>query len=993
MKNRGWGWGLTMILRIVLITALTFTLTACFSDEEGGEEEVVVVSETASITLTASPESINADGASSSAITATLTDNTGQPVAKGTSVAFSTTLGAFSNGSTTYQTTTPDDTGTVKVSLISSTTEGTAGITVTSNGVTQRTDVEFVATSVISETASITLTAAPSSINAVGASSSAITATLTDNTGQPVAKGTSVAFSTTLGIFSSGGTTYQTTTPDDTGTVTVSLISSTTTGTAEITVTSNGITQRTTVVFISTTSETASITLTAAPDTIKADGASSSAITATLTDNTGQPVSSGTSVTFSTTLGTFSNGSTTYQTTTPGDTGTVTVSLTSSTTAGTAQITVTSNGVTQRITVTFTSTTTITLVPAAIGVTSSLNSINPGESTEVYAKVFTASGEPIPDLEVIFTLDNPVLAYITSIATTSSEGIATAIFTARDLPGEVGITATAESVSNDTPKKITILDQSAPSQINLTANPTSILVQGTCTVTAQVLDADGNPVPNGTAVIFEVDNELYGSISADSITNAGLATATFTASDQPGTATIDVSSGSASSSIDIEILQAPAASIEFVSAEPQVIAIKESGGVENSLIKFIVKDSNGSPLEGINVSLKMDGPNGEEYIDSSDDGTPDEIVVSTNTEGIAQVILHSGYVAGPVTISATIDIGGTPMTVQSSVVSIGGGVPSIKRFSVAASVRNLPGLVYNNRTTDITAFLADRFGNYNILKGTTVSFASEVALAIDTSQVTLLEDGLATVTARTQSPAYSGIDAPEDVLPEAWEVDLQNYLAISYNYVTTANPRDGLCSILVYTKGEEHFDDSNANGMYDLGETFVDQFDDPFCDYNDSGTYDGPASQDPEELYIDSADPPDGQWDGQNGVWDSNKHIFCSTNILITGAPKVLFRNDTASGFAVPDGGGLNMAVIVCDDNLNPMTAGSSVSISTDVGKLAGSAFHEYADIVTPGPVEYFFYLYDADPGDEEGPEMATISITVEWEGITYTYQLLGTVD
>jgi hypothetical protein len=889
MKKRGWG--LTMILRIILITALTFTLTACFSSDDDGEEEEVV-SETAYITLTASPESINADGASSSAITAVLTDNTGQLVAKGTSLTFSTTLGAFSNGSTTYQTTISNDSGSVTVSLISSTTAGTAQVTVTSNGVTQRVNVEFTATSVVSETAYITLTASPESINADGASSLSITATLTDNTGQLVAKGTSLTFSTTLGTFSNGSTTYQTTTPDDSGTVTVALISSTT--------------------------------------------------------------------------------------------------------AGIAEIIATSNGVTQRITVAFTSTTTITLVPAAVGVTSGLNSINPGESAEVYADVYTSSGEPVPDIEVVFTLDNPVLAYISSTATTSSAGIATAIFTARDLPGEVGITATAESVSNDTPKKITILDQSAPNQINLTVNPTSILVEGTSTVTAQVLDVDGNSVPNGTTVTFEVDNELYGSISADSITNAGLATATFTAADQPGMATINVSSGSASNSIDIEILQAPAACIEFVSAEPQVIAIKESGGVESSIIKFMVKDSNSSPLEGVNVSLKMDGPNGGEYIDSSDDGTPDEIDVSTNVEGIAQVILLSGYVAGPVTITATIDAGGTPMTVQCSVVSIGGGVPSEKRFNVAATACNLPGLVYTNRTADITAYLADRFGNYNILTGTTVSFVSETGLAIDTSTVTVgegdCEPGIASVCVRTQGSCVYPT-APEDVLPQAWEVELQNYLATEYDYITTANPRDGVCSVLVYAKGEEHFDDSNANGMYDEGETFVDEFDDPFCDYNDNEAYDGPDSQDPEELYIDSADSPNGQWDGQNGVWDSSKHIFCNYPMLITGRPMVLFRNDTEDGFAVPDGGGLSMAIIVCDRNLNPITAGSTVSISADVGKLAGSIYHEYASICTPGPVEYFFYLYDDDPGDEEDPEMSTIDITVEWEGTTTTYQMLGTVD
>lgn len=647
-----------------------------------------------------------------------------------------------------------------------------------------------------------------------------------------------------------------------------------------------------------------------------------------------------------------------------------------------------------------TTTTTTTTTPAAIGVTSSSDSINAGETTEIYATVYNSSGEPIAGLQIIFALDKPTLAFIPSTVTTSSSGVATATLTARNLAGEVEVTATVGDISSD-PKKIVIsedLEETSPNEINLTVNPTSILVGGTSTVTAQVLDADGNAVPNGTTVVFEIENELYGSISPTSITNGGSATATFEASTNPGTATINVSSGSATASIDIDIQQAPATAIEFLSAEPQVIAIAESGGTETSTIKFVVKDSNGNPLSDVSVSLTMTGPNGGEYIDPSSDVTPDEIDVSTDSDGIAQVSLHSGYVAGPVTIEATIDVDGTLMTVQSSVVSIGGGVPTAKWFSISASVLNLPGLNYNNKTSEITAYLADRFGNYNVLTGTTVSFASEVGLAIDTSNVTTDEDGLATVTVRTQQSISA--DSPENVLPEAWETALQTHVLNTYGVTFTSNPRDGLCALLVYTKGEEHFTDSDANGIYDSGETFVDTFDDPFCDYNDNGQYDDSTSDDPEELYIDSADPPDGDWDGKNSVWDQSKYIFNNFQILVTGEPMILIE-PAAIGFVVADSGSQSIKVLVCDQNLNQLTPGSKVTISTDVGAVAGIIEREYADSSAVGPskdghlnlIEYPFQIYDADPGDVEAAERATISIEVEWEGSTYTLQITGTVD
>ena len=747
---------------------------------------------------------------------------------------------------------------------------------------------------------------------------------------------------------------------------------------------------------------TASMTLGADPNSIPADGSSSTSITATLIDNAGNEVAQGTSVTFSTTLGTFSNGTTNYSATTPDDTGVVIVSLIAGTTAGPVTVTATSNAIPQTTPVTFTESGGGSNA-STINVTAEFNSINPEEATEIYADVYDASGYEISGVRIMFTLNDPVLAWISNTGTTDSEGRATALLTAREIPGEVEITATTASLTNDPPKKIIILDQSAPSKINLTTTPASILVQGTSNVRAEVLDAETNPVADGTTVVFEVENELYGSITHSSTTNNGYATATFEAENQPGTTKITVSARTASNSIDIIISQAPPATIEFLSAEPQWIALQGTGGNDYSVIKFIVKDSNGTPLEGENVSFKMYGPNGGEYINPiPDDPTPDEIDVSTDSNGIAQVILHSGNVAGPVTISATIVIDASyTMTSRSSVVSIGGGVPSAKRFSVSADILNLPGLEYNNKTTDITVAMADRFGNYNVLKGTTVSFVAESGLAVDTSEITLEENGLATVSVRTQQPIDPNLKAPEDVAADGWEIDLQISVNSKYSYDTSGHPRDGLCSILVYATGEEHFDDSNANGIYDddvdplLRESFMDTFEDPFCDYNGNGEYDD-GTHDPEELYIDFAD--DKMWNGKNDEWDGNKYIFGNLPILITGSPVVKFSE---SNFNVDNGGSQSIGVLVCDQNLNPLTPGSTVTISTDVGKLVGKTSHIYRNSSTIGPnedghlalIEYIFEVYDDDSDDSDPAKKGAITVAVDWEGTITTYQITGTVD
>ena len=205
-----------------------------------------------SITLEADPASIPADGYSSSKITATVCDSSGNPVYDGTTVTFTTDLGSFS-GSTSISVSTSDDTGIVTVSLIAGTTPGTATITVEANDISQLIKVSI--TDSGGGTASITLEAEPGCIAPDGFSSSTITATLYDSSGSPVSAGTYVTFTTNFGSFA-GGTTAYGWTSDDTGVVTVSLIAGTTSGRATVTAESNNVTQAVIVTFSANCEET-----------------------------------------------------------------------------------------------------------------------------------------------------------------------------------------------------------------------------------------------------------------------------------------------------------------------------------------------------------------------------------------------------------------------------------------------------------------------------------------------------------------------------------------------------------------------------------------------------------------------------------------------------------------------------------------------------------------------------------------------------------------
>jgi hypothetical protein len=634
----------------------------------------------------------------------------------------------------------------------------------------------------------------------------------------------------------------------------------------------------------------------------------------------------------------------------------------------------------------------VTETVAAVSVEADSNTVVPEASTGVTAHVYNSSGGPVSGVDVIFTISSPALAYITSTSTTDGAGAANAIFTARTLSGEVEVTATAGSISSDPPKTISILDQAAPQSITLNVNPATIIVEGTSTVTATVLGALGVDVPNGTTVTFTVDNSSLGTITASSVTNSNTATATFEATDNAGSVAVTAHSGAVDSApATITIEPSPATFIEFDSAVPELIAIKGSGGTEISTIKFTVKDTNGNGVPGVNVTFEIhDGLGGGEYINPSDLGP--QIDVSTTATGIAQCILYSGSVAGPITITGTI---ATPsMTVSSSVVSIGGGISSDGRFSVAAETLNLPGLGYANRTSDITAYIADRFGNYNILDGTTVSFVTETGLSVNASDISANELGTATGILRTEG---AGV-IPKGVVPLGWEVTLQGYVLATYGYAATGHPRDGLCSVLIHMKGEEHFDDTNANGVYDSGEPFVDTRPDPFCDYNDNDSHDDGSGTDPFEPFV-SADAS-GNYNGTpNGEWDSDKLLFRNFKILHTGQPIV--RLDTADGFIIADGGSAIIKVLVCDHNLNPISPGSTATVTTDAGKLSGTTSIKYPDGSAIGPdsaahlnlIEFSFVLSDSDAGDTDDPEKTIITVDVVWEGLTTTKYITGTID
>ena len=274
----------------------TATLTSGFTP---GVAHITVTadskSDTATVKVAAGPPdtvTVEADptyipiGGATSRITVTVKDRYDNNVTNGTNVDFIYTLGSVSPSSAAT------DEGVAVTTLTSGIIKGTARVTAISGPAEGWVDVVFT----VGPPFYINVAADPTSIDLDGQTSD-IQATVKDIGGNYVANGTEVTFVTSLGLL--GSDTVIKTTTD--GVATAVLTSETTAGTAIITATADSKYHTTQVVFNPGPPDT--VALTADPMAIPADGMSTSAVRATVTDQFGNLVVGSINCDFDTTLG------------------------------------------------------------------------------------------------------------------------------------------------------------------------------------------------------------------------------------------------------------------------------------------------------------------------------------------------------------------------------------------------------------------------------------------------------------------------------------------------------------------------------------------------------------------------------------------------------------------------------------------------------------------------------------------------------------------
>ncbi len=482
-------------------------------------------------------------------------------------------------------------------------------------------------------------------------------------------------------------------------------------------------------------------------------------------------------------------------------------------------------------------------------------SVSLGEPAIVLAQLLDENGQPQVRQKISFNLEggNGTLSG-NGLALTDANGLAS-----------IRLSAPEENVDDvlvDTVKASfsSVDGDSLESSLHYEVGATNLTLQ---------LSADSLLLPSGSSTLLNIsvlkDAEPYlapvnisisspcqltgkAGLAANVTSLNGVASTTYKNQGCAGDDRITVSALSTSATVTIDNEAALASSISFVSAEPEVIVIKDSSGPSSSLLTFQVKDSNGQPYQGETVYF--------EAIPNINSGSLTEALSDEN--GNVTVQVNSGNVPGALRIKAWFspDGGTTEISQFSNQLAIHTGLPEQQHFALAADVLNPEAWGIVNESVEITATFAD--GNSNpVADGTAVYFMAEAG-KIDGSCLTV--NGECNVT---------------------W-----------YSQAGSGRPNDGRVTIMAATPGVDSFQDTSGTGEFisiaqnwskqlscggyleDLPEPFLNSNESyEQCSYFDLDTQQTvsvwlPTYSGHERIRnVDAYDTPDG-WDDRNGVYN-----------------------------------------------------------------------------------------------------------------------------
>ncbi|MCP4681245.1 MAG: hypothetical protein GY864_02805 [Desulfobacterales bacterium] len=554
----------------------------------------------------------------------------------------------------------------------------------------------------------VTVSSGASEMIADGITTVWIAATVRDPDGVLVDDETDVTFSTSAGTLSA------TSAETLDGVARVNLTSATNVGEARVTVTSEGATGTISITFIP--GAPARVVVTATPATLTTDGASTSAIEATVYDANNNIVADGEVLTFSAQSGALSD-------------------FTAETSGGVASVTYTApaflptsrnDTITIQTTGLATGFITISLRgPEIASITLSANPASlPANGTSqatISAAVTVAGGGDAPDGTLVdFSITTTGGGSCGGGSSTAQAqvagGVAVVILTSAPATG----TDTIRAESGGIREEISVAYQ--PGSITLTIIPNSLPATGVAEaqVTAELRNTAGTPAPDGATVRFELSDNSMGTIPASALVTGGLGEAlvVFRGGIKGGTVTVTASwtatGGEVVGSADVTI-QPPPADISVADGypTPTSINVRGTGGQSTAQIVFDIKDPTGSLVaDGYKILFTiLQGPGGQEEVSPTWD---------TTENGQVSATLRSGFRSGPVSVKATY-FNDTTVNTTTSEIAIMAGPPVGEGFGIGAQYLNISGL-WRFGLEDVITINADDIWGNAVPDDTSISF-------------------------------------------------------------------------------------------------------------------------------------------------------------------------------------------------------------------------------------------------------------------------------
>jgi len=584
--------------------------------------------------------------------------------------------------------------------------------------------------------------------------------------------------------------------------------------------------------------------------------------------------------------------------------------------------------------------------------------------TNVVALLVNEENNPVVGARVDF---GTTLGTISSPVDTDADGRATARLIAGIAPGTATVRASFGDLLRDS---LTVIIAALPTaaSLELGADPAILSADGLsqATIIATALDADGNLVPNGTAVTFSVLSGGGTIVQPVRLTSAGVAEATYIAGTTAGTVSVQASSGTATKTTPLELVHLDVGRLTLASERDSLLA----NGIESTLLTATVTDVHGNPvLPGTVVSF------------TSNEGEIDR-VSPTDEIGVATAWLRSDpLVTGTARVSAR--AGGFQRTVDVKFVSeeaahieeISTDPPSIG--VLGAGDHETAVLIFevqdcNGIPVDLDHAVTLNFDVEPVTGETDAYLCPLSATTNDRGQATTTVNSGTMSGAVKVSASYATLEgAPIVVAIHGDQPDVEHF-GIAFEQINIA----GLVHAGIHNPVTAYVGDAWGNPV-PLG-TRV-------WFYSEYGLVQGSAGTNEHgEATVDEVTAaPFPQIPGGDGLVTVCAQTVDKSGAWIETCGDVMWSGSTIveilepeAGFDVPNGGAVTIQFQVRDANFNPLTEGTSISVAATEGELAGVTSFTLPDTQSSAYTEFEVILTDDDALDVD-PRTSIVTITV----------------